>query len=163
MTYTMDYSKKIYNMLHDICTWFSAFFLFWLYTTRWPSSRAGASTRFTSTSTSTSTCNMCEYEYEYEYLIITWVRVRVRVLVDEYEYKYEYRSMINILYSMYRQQIFIVWSLTRESSGSYKPGTTAHCPCKLSLSIYICLIILCNLIQWHFNVRSATYWLSWLT
>ena len=68
--------------------------------------KAGASTRFTSTSTSTSmsTCNMCEHEYEYEYLIITWVRVRV--LVDEYEYKYGYRSIINILYSMYRQQIF---------------------------------------------------------
>ena len=73
--------------------------------------RFGASTRFTSTSTSTSTCNMCEYEYEY--LIITWVRVRV--LVDEYEYKYEYRSMINILY---RQQIFVVRSLTRESPDS---------------------------------------------
>ena len=69
--------------------------------------RAGASTRVTSTSTSSSTCNMCEYEYESEYLIITWVRVRV--LVDEYEYKCEYCSMINILYSMYRQQIFIVW------------------------------------------------------
>ena len=71
---------------------------------------------------------MCESEYESEYLIITWVRVWVRVLVDEYEYKYEYRSMINILhtcsmYSMYRQQIFIVRSLTRESSDSYKPGT----------------------------------------
>ena len=61
---------------------------------------------------------MCEYEYESEYLIIT--RVRVRVLVDEYEYKYEYWSIINILYSMYRQQIFIVGSLTRESSDSYK-------------------------------------------
>ena len=88
--------------------------------------RAGASTRFTSTSTSTSTCNMCEYEYEY--LIITWVRVRVRVLVDEYEYKCEYRSMINILYSMYRQQIFIVRSLTRESSDCYKPGTKLQLP-----------------------------------
>ena len=91
--------------------------------------RAGASTtRFTSTST--STCNMCEYEYESEYLIITWVRVRVRVLVDEYEYKHEYRSMINILYtcSMYRQQIFIVRSLTRESSNSYKPGTKLQLP-----------------------------------
>ena len=71
------------------------------------SDRAGASTRFTST----STCNMCEYEYESEYLIITWVRV----LVDEYKYKYEYQSMINILY---RQQIFVVRSLTRESSDS---------------------------------------------
>ena len=51
--------------------------------------------------------------YEYEYLIITWVWVRV--LVDEYEYKYEYQSMINILD---RQQIFVVRSLTRESSDS---------------------------------------------
>ena len=58
---------------------------------------------------------MCEYESESKYLIITRVRVGVRVLVDEYEYKYEYPSMINILY---RQQIFIVWSLTRESSNS---------------------------------------------
>ena len=56
---------------------------------------------------------MCEYEYKSEYLIITWVPVWVRVLVDEYEYKYEYQSMINILYSMYRQQIYIVRSLTR--------------------------------------------------
>ena len=88
--------------------------------------RAGASTRFTSTSTSTSTCNMCEYEYEY--LIITWVRVRVRVLVDEFEYKCEYRSMINILYSTYRQQIFIVRSLTRESSDCYKSGTKLQLP-----------------------------------
>ena len=71
---------------------------------------------------------MCEYEYEYEYLIITWVRVRVRVLVDEYEYKHEYRSMINILYSMYRQQIFIGRSLTIESSNSYKPGTKLQLP-----------------------------------
>ena len=69
---------------------------------------------------------MCEYEYESEYLIITWVRVRV--LVDEYEYKYEYRSMINILHSMYRQQIFIVRSLTRESSDSYKPGIKLQLP-----------------------------------
>ena len=90
--------------------------------------RAGASTRFTSTSTGTSTCNMCEYEYESEYLIFTWVQVRVRVLVDEYEYKCEYRSMINILYSMYRRHIFIVRSLTRESSDSYKPGTKLHLP-----------------------------------
>ena len=86
--------------------------------------RAGASTRFTST----STCNMCEYEYESEYLIITWVRVRVQVLVDEYEYKCEYRSVINILYSMYRQQIFIVRSLTRESSNCYKPVTKLQLP-----------------------------------
>ena len=71
---------------------------------------------------------MCEYEYESEYLIITWVWVRVRVLVDEYEYKYEYWSMINILYSMYRQQIFIVRSMTRESSDSYKPGTKLQLP-----------------------------------
>ena len=115
--------------------------------------RAGASTRFTSTST--STCNMCEYEY----LIITWVRVRV--LVDEY--KYEYRSMINILY---RQQIFVVRSLDKRVLRFLKfwdKAPTAHCPCKLSLSIYICLIILCNLIQWHFNLHFATYWLSWLT
>ena len=66
---------------------------------------------------------MCEYEYEY--LIITWVRVRVRVLVDEYEYKYEYRSMINILY---RQQIFVVRSVARESSDSKKPGTKFQLP-----------------------------------
>ena len=71
---------------------------------------------------------MCEYEYESEYLIITWVQVRVRVLVDEYEYKYECRSMINILYSMYRQQIFIVRSPTRESSDSCKPGTKLQLP-----------------------------------
>ena len=118
--------------------------------------RAGASTRFTSTSISTSTCNMCEYEYESEYLIITWVRVRV--LVDEYEYKYEYCSIINILYSMYRQQIFIV--------RSYKPGTKLQLPIVQVnyLCQYIsCLIILCNLIQWHFNLRFATYWLSWIT
>ena len=57
---------------------------------------------------------MCEYEYESEYLIITYVQVRVRVLVDEYEYKYEYRSMINILYSMYRQQI-LLFGLRQES------------------------------------------------
>ena len=69
---------------------------------------------------------MCEYEYESEYLIIIWVRVLV--LVDEYEYKYEYWSMINILYSMYRQQIFIVRSMTRESSDSYKPGTKLQLP-----------------------------------
>ena len=129
--------------------------------------RAGGSTRFTSTSTSTTTCNMCEYEYEYEYLIITWVRVRVRVLVDEYEYKYEYRSMINTVYSMYRQQIFIVRSLTKESSDSYKPGTKLQLPIVhvnyLCQYIYICLIILCNLIQWHFDWRFVTYWLSWLT
>ena len=35
------------------------------------------------------------------------------------------------------------------------------------LSIYICLIILCNLIHWHFNICIyiciATCWLSWLT
>ena len=125
--------------------------------------RAGASTRFTSTSTSTSTCNMCEYESESEYLIITWVRVRV--LVDEYEYKYEYRSMINILYSMYRQQIFIVRSLAREYSDFYKPGTKLQLPIVHVnyLCQYICLIILCNLIQWHFNLRFMTYWLSWLT
>ena len=89
-------------------------------------SRAGASTRFTSTSTSTSPCNMCESESESEYLIITWVRVRVPF--DEYEYKCEYRSIINILYSMYRQQIFIVRSLTRESSDCYKPGTKLQLP-----------------------------------
>ena len=65
---------------------------------------------------------MCESEY----LIITWVRVRV--LFDEYEYKCEYRSIINILYSMYRQQIFIVQSLKRESSDCYKPGTKLQLP-----------------------------------
>ena len=92
----------------------------------WRILRAGVSTRFTSTSTSTSTCNMCEYEYESEYLIITWVRVRV--LVDKFEYKCEYRSMINILYSLYWQQIFIVRSLTRESSDCYKPGTKLQLP-----------------------------------
>ena len=127
-----------------------------------PVARAGASTRFTSTSTSTSTCNMCEYKYKSEYLIITWVRVRVRVLVNEYEYC----SIINILYNMYRQQIFIVPSLTRESSDSYKPGTNLQLPIVHVnyLCQYIsCLIILCNLIQWHFNLRFASYWLSWLT
>ena len=36
--------------------------------------------------------------------------------------------MINILYSMYRQQIFIVRSMTRESSDSYKPGTKLQLP-----------------------------------
>ena len=78
---------------------------------------------------------MCEYEYEYQYLIITWVWVRV--LVDEYEYKYEYRSMINILYSMYRQQIFIVRPLTRESSNSYKPGTKLQLPIIVHVN-YLC-------------------------
>ena len=80
---------------------------------------------------------MCEYEYEY--LIITWIQVQVRDLVDEYEYKYEYRSMINILYSMYRHQIFTVQSLTRESSDSYKPGTKLQLP--------IVLIIFVNIIS----------------
>ena len=85
---------------------------------------------------------MCEYEYESEYLIITWVRVRVRVLVDEYEYKYEYQSMIDILYNMYMQQIFIVWSLTRESSDSYKPGTKVQLP--ISMQIIFVNIYLFN-------------------
>ena len=31
------------------------------------------------------------------------------------------------------------------------------------VNIHICLIILCNLIQWHFNLHISTYWLSWLT
>ena len=30
------------------------------------------------------------------------------------------------------------------------------------LSIYICLIILCNLIHWRFNLGIVTCWLSWL-
>ena len=111
--------------------------------------RAGASTRCTSTSTSTSTCNMCEYEYEY--FIITWVRVRVQVLVDEYEYKYEYRSMIYILYrhQFLHCSVFDKGVLRFLKIGDKAP--TAHCPSKLSLSIYICLIILCNLIKWYFN------------
>ena len=40
---------------------------------------------------------------------------------------------------------------------------TAHCPCKFPLSIYICSTILCNLVQWHFNLHIVTYRLSWLT
>ena len=96
--------------------------------------------------------------------IITWVRVWVRVLVDEYEYKYEYWPVIYILY---KQQYCIFQSLKRESSDSYKPGTKlqlhAHCPCKFPLSIYICVTILCYLVQWHFNLCIATYWLLWLT
>ena len=117
--------------------------------------RAGASTRFTSTSTSRSTCNMCKYEYESEYLIIAWVRVRV--LVDEYEYQH-------VIYILYKEQYCIFQSLKRESSDSYKPETKL-CPCKFPLSIlvYICLTILCNLVQWHFTSHIATYWLSWLT
>ena len=31
------------------------------------------------------------------------------------------------------------------------------------VNIYICLTILRNLVQWHFNLRNATNWLSWLT
>ena len=122
--------------------------------------RAGASTRFTSTSTSMSTCNMYEYEYKYEYLIIVWVRVWV--LVDKCEYKYEYWSMIYILY---KQQYWVFQSLKRESSDSNKPGTKLQLPIvhDNSLCQYICLNTLCNLVQWHFNLRIATYWLSWLT
>ena len=100
--------------------------------------RAGASTRFTSTSTGTSTCNMCEYEYEY--LIFTWVQVRVRVLVDEYEYKYEYRSMINILYSMYRRHIFGLWQESPHILTNL--GQNSNCP--LSIQIIFVNIYLFN-------------------
>ena len=98
--------------------------------------RAGASTRFTSTST--STCNIYEYEYKCEYLIITWVRV----LVGEYEYR-------SVIYILYKQQYCGFQSLKMESSDCNKPGTKlqlqiVHVNC---LCQFICLIILCNLVQ----------------
>ena len=104
--------------------------------------RAGASSRCTST----SICNMCESEY----LIITWVRVQVRVLVDEYEYKYEYWSMIYILYTVGSSfSFFGLWQGSPQilknlgQSSNYLP----------IVNIYICLIILCNLIHWHSSLQ----------
>ena len=114
--------------------------------------RAGASTRFTSTSTSTSTCNMCEYEYKSEYLIITWVRV----LVDEYEYK----TSTGLWSTFYIGSSFSIFGLWQGSPQILKNlGQSSNYP----LSIYICLIILCNLIHWRFNLRIVTCWLLWLT
>ena len=99
---------------------------------------------------------MCEHEYQYEYLIITWIRVLV--LVDEYKYKYEYWPMIYILY---KQQYCIFQSLKRESSDSYKPVTKLQLPIvhvKFPLSIYICLTILCNLVQQYLSLSNiVTY------
>ena len=132
-------------------TWYSISIWIWI---RLVLSGLGTSKR-----TSTNTCNICEYEYKYEYLIITWVQVRVRVLVDEYEYKCEYRPMIYILY---KKQYCILQSLKRESSDSYKPGAKLQLPivhvnslCQY-IYIYICLTILCYLVQWHFNLGIAT-------
>ena len=92
----------------------------------------------------------------------TWLlhRVRVRVLGDEYEY--EYWSMIYILY---KQQYCVFQSLKRESSDSNKPGTKLPLPIVHlnSLCRYICLAILCNLVQWQFNLCVAMYCLLWLT
>ena len=134
---------------------------------------------------STSTCNMCEYVYEYECLIITsphrplisvlthpWEFADYRTRQDKTsesmsEYWLMYKSTsTGLWYILYRQQYCICQSLKRESFDFYRSETL------FQLSIvhvnylcqYICLNILCNLVQWHFNVRSiAIYWLSRLT
>ena len=125
------------------------------------SPRAGTSTRFTSTSKSKSTCNMCEYEY----LIIAWVRVPVRVLVDEYE-STSTSTSTGIWSTFYIKSSIAFFSLWRGNPqiliNLRQSYITFHCPCKFPLSIYIS-VSLCNLVQWHFNLPIATYWLSCLT
>ena len=118
--------------------------------------RAGASTRFTSTSTSTSTCNMCEYEYEY--LIIAWVRVRVRVLLMSTSTSTGIWSTFYIKSSI---AFFILWRGNPQILINLRQSYNFPLPMQIPF-VNICLIILCNLEQWHFNSRFATYWLSWL-
>ena len=83
-----------------------------------------------------------------------WVWVQIRVPV--YDLHFIYAAVLHCSVS---DKGFLRFLKT------WDKALTAHCPCKLSLSInmYICLIILCNLIQWHFNLSIATYWVSWLT
>ena len=122
-------------------------------------SRAGASTRF-------------------------WVRVQVRVLVIcvstswstrtwllyKYESKYEYwlvstsTSTSTGLWSTFYTSSSIAFSVSEKGIlrflSTWDKAPIAHCPRKFPLSI--CLTTLCNLVQWHFNLRIATYWLSWM-
>ena len=78
-----------------------------------------------------------------------WVRVRVS----------------HMIYILDRQQYCIFQSLKRDSSDLYKYGTKLQLPIVHvnSLYQYICLTILCNLIEWHFNLGIAMYWLLWMT
>ena len=91
-----------------------------------------------STSTSTSTWLLQEYESESEY----W-------LTSTYMYEYEYRPMIHILY---KPQYCIFQYLKRESSYSFKYGTT-----KLQLPIVhvnsLCQYISVELfyVIWHYG------------
>ena len=98
-------------------------------------------------------------------------------LLHEYEYEYEYEYWLmststststglwSTFYKLYKQQYCIFQSLKSESSDSNEPWTKLQLPIVHvnSLCQCICLIILCNLVQWHFNLRIVTYWLSWLT
>ena len=95
------------------------------------------------------------------------LRVRVQIL-DYYMSSSPSTSTgwwVRVWYILYTQQYCISQSLKRESLYSYKPGTQlqlliVHVN---SLFQYICLTILYNLVQWHFILRIAMYWLSWLT
>ena len=107
------------------------------------------------------------------------VRVQVRVLVicvspspstsllHEYESESEYwltststSTSTGLWSTFYIGSSFSFFGLWQGSPQILKKlGQSSNYP----LSIYICLIILCNLIHWHFNLRIATCWLSWLT
>ena len=108
------------------------------------------------------------------------VRVQVRVLVicvspsmspstwllHEYESEYWLMSTststsTGLWSTFYIGSSFSFFDLWQGSPHGLK--TLDKAPTNYPLSIYICLIILCNLIHWRFNLRIATCWLSWLT
>ena len=100
--------------------------------------------------------------HEYKYLQYMWVWLRVRV-IDYYMRKSPSSSpglwvrvwiwvpAYNILF---KQQYCIFQSLKKASLDSYEPGTKLQLPIVHvnSLCQEICLTILCNLVQWHFNL-----------
>ena len=104
-----------------------------------------------STSTSMSTWLLHEYKSEYEY----WLMSRST------------STSTGLWSTFYIGSRFLLFGLWHESPQILKNlGQSSSCPLSLNIFvnlIYICLIILCNLIQWHFNLRFAMYWLLWLT
>ena len=95
-----------------------------------------------STSTSTSTWLFHEYGYGY------WLMSTSTGLWSTFHI-----SSRIAFFSLWKRNLQIVIDL----------GQSSHCSCKFPLSIYICLTIHYNFLQWHFNLRIVTYWLSWLT
>ena len=110
-----------------------------------------------------------------------WVQVRVLVicvststslstwLLHEYEYEYWLISMstsTGIWSTFYIKSSIAFFSLWRGNPQiliNLRQSYNFPLSMQIPVCQYICLTALYNLVQWHFNLRIATYWLSWLT